>query len=114
MPDSLSKSITNLLKKRPKNRGELWELYNAISSEIMGKYELSIDVHQKDEDTVETVYNITDFDKAELSAGEFTYEYPDFHEIFSEGIQLTLSGITDFTIKRSEISKKRKIKKKKI
>jgi len=98
LSDSLSDHILKMVSKDSKKRGELWQLYNLLVGELQKKYDLVIDT-PSDKQLLKKIDKITDFDVEDWEEGEsHTYEFLDFHEVLSEGIELLLNGITDFTI----------------
>lgn len=56
--DDLSKMILKGLEKKQNDRVSLWEINDVIAEEIRGTYNLSLDVHQKDENTIVKVIEI--------------------------------------------------------
>lgn len=98
LSDSLSNHILKMVSKDPKDRGELWQLYNLLVGELQKTYELNVTT-PSDKQLLNKIDEITDFDVETWEEGEdYTYDFPDFHEVLSEGIELLLNGITDFTI----------------
>lgn len=98
IPKNISDLILGMLKKKELDRIELWEINDAIAKELQKELTLAVSV-LSDEDKLKLVAEITDFSLEGLTDGKpFVYPFPDFSEILSEGLQLILSGITEFQI----------------
>ncbi|MCS1383592.1 serine/threonine protein kinase [Lysinibacillus sphaericus] len=100
MSDELSSLIMKLLSKDISNRASLWEVNDAIAKELQKKFVFTMDIDPTDLDTIEIIYDITDFGKDGLISNEgIEWVFPDFSEILSEGIQLVLNDILNFEIR---------------
>lgn len=100
IPKSISDAILRALQKKPKDRIELWRLYDTIAEKIRSKYIMKVDVHESPKKVRDLVAEITDFSEKGLAEGPFEFTFPDFSEVLSESIQLVLSGITTFKVRQ--------------
>jgi Serine/threonine protein kinase len=98
--EQLSKAIMETLIKDNHKRGALWELSDAIAREIQGVYNIEVDVHNDPPEIQQLVYKITQFDEEALATNSFDFDFPDFSEALSEGLQLILSDITKISIRK--------------
>lgn len=105
MSEELSDGILKMVAKNEEDRGSLWELNDIIAKELHKTFSLTISVDKNNKNEIKKVCELTDFsDENFLEKGESSYDFPDFNEILSEGIQLILQDITTFEIKAMEKS----------
>ncbi|QPK51813.1 serine/threonine-protein kinase [Paenibacillus polymyxa] len=96
LPKEISDAIFGLIKKEKSDRKELWEVNDAIAKELQKRLTLSVTVQNDIE--IKKIADITDFGIEGLKEGNFSFEFPDFSEAISEGLQLLLAGITNFKL----------------
>lgn len=102
LSNELSEIIIKMLSKDAKDRPELWEINDVIAKELKGNYELTVYVKNEDKELKEKIHMITDFEFEEdnLVTGSSTSLFIDFTEVLSEGIQLIVSNINHFVIRK--------------
>lgn len=89
--EELAKAILKLLEKEQEDRpGGIWEINDIVAKELQATYEVCIDISDEDENIIQTVGDLGDFNIELLKEGEFKCEFPDFNEVLSEGIQLCI------------------------
>lgn len=99
MTQDLSNIILKMVNKQIGERGSLWELNDTIAKELQRTFELHVSADKEDEEKIKKICEITDFSEDRLKGkGEASFEFPDFNEILSEGLQLILNDITSFNI----------------
>lgn len=96
----ISDMIMNLIQKDEDKRGELWEILDCIAKEIQKQYEFQCDFSSKNDKELKNIYEITEIDEETMKAGHAEIDFPDYSEVLSEGIELILSGVTEFKILR--------------
>ncbi|PFA47909.1 hypothetical protein CN391_25925 [Bacillus anthracis] len=110
--EGLSDLILKMLSKKIEDRAELWELNDILFEELVGEYELIIDISSVDEEIREKVYSILEceIDEDELLEEQFVYKFNNFSEILSEAIQLLIAKFSGFQIKKTKKNNRLKIK----
>ena len=99
IPSKISDAIAVMLNKAPKDRGELWKIHDAISEELIGKYKLAINLPDAPDDVLDIASKITDITREAIRTNK-PITFPDCHEAISEGVELALSGILQFTLRK--------------
>lgn len=102
MSDELSSKILNTMEKNPKDRSSLWELSDQIAKELIGKYQLVIDVHQESDEILKKIDEITDISISDLKIGKRYAMFEDYTELLSESIQLILMGVYNLDVIKDE------------
>lgn len=99
MPEELSEIIVNMVAKGSGDRAALWQVNDILAKELQRNFKLTLNMNAASDEIIDKVCDITDFDKGELKeSGEYEFDFPDFNEVLSEGIQLILNDITSFQI----------------
>lgn len=104
LPETISNLIMNFMEKDPSDRVELWELRDALATEIQGTYRIQMDCSKESEEFRDLVYNITDFDNSDIKNGSIAYTYPDFTEALSECMQLSILGVKNLKIQKKSVN----------
>ncbi|MEG7928115.1 serine/threonine protein kinase [Bacillus cereus] len=102
--EDLSNSIVKAMAKNASDRIPLWQLYEAIATELLGTYEIEGNFTKHSDETLDMIAGITDFSVPEMKEGEVSYAFADYGELLSESIQLILLGATEFKIIKRESS----------
>jgi serine/threonine-protein kinase len=100
--NEISTAIMNCILKKPDDRYALWHLHDIISKEIQHSFTMTVNVN-KNNAKRNILVNITNFDEEGIrkNNGKCIWNYPDYDEGLSEGLQLVLSGITELKIYKS-------------
>lgn len=100
IPQKISDVIMKCLEKNENDRPELWEILDEFTEELRCVHEMTIDVSTESSEVQELVNEITEFDLETLKAEAMQIDFPDYHEIFSESIELILSNVSNFKISK--------------
>lgn len=99
MTEELSDFIMKMLSKNADDRGSLWELNDILAKDLQKTFSLEISIEKDNDEIIEKVCQITDFSEEDLKeSGEYSFKFPDFNEVLSEGIELILNDIYSFKI----------------
>lgn len=99
MNEELSTIIIGMVTKNSDDRKPLWELNDILAKELQKSYELTIELDQENDSTIEKVCEITDFPTEIFKkTGKHSFDFPDFNEVLAEGIELVLNGVFSFQI----------------
>jgi serine/threonine protein kinase len=104
MTKELSATILHMVSKDSDDRASLWQLNDILANELQRTFKLQVSVDKKNADTINKVCMITDFPREDLKkTGKYSFKFPDFNEVMSEGIQLILNDISSFQIKAIKV-----------
>lgn len=102
LSEELEQAILKMLSKERDERVELWELNDILAKELQKTFKLTIkvDKHIDNVDNViDKISSIADLSVKQLKDGkEVGFDFPDFNEVLSDGLQLILNDITNFKI----------------
>ncbi|MBJ8078255.1 hypothetical protein JDS92_23260, partial [Bacillus cereus group sp. N12] len=99
----LSDAILNYMEKYSDARITLWRLNDILINELSGKYKLILQLQGESADIQAKAEQIIDCDFDHIKQGNFEFEFIDFVEVMSEGIELILAGITGFKIEQETV-----------
>lgn len=110
MTEELSSIILEMLSKDIDDRASLWKLNDILAKELQRTFELNVSIDKNNDEVIDKVCTITDFPQEEFRGnGEYSFTFPDFNEVLSEGIELVLNDITSFTITAQETEKEKEL-----
>lgn len=99
----VSGAILGMLKKNKNEREGLWFVNDTIAKELQKSLNFTIKVDPDNEEEIKKIADITDFPEEDLKGDLFSFDFPDFAEVLSEGLQLLLNGISNFKISTKKI-----------
>lgn len=103
MTKELSDIILEMISKEGDKRASLWQFNDIIARELQNTFKLKVSVDKSNSDVIDKVCEITDFGREALEKdGQGSFNFPDFSEVLSEGIELIINDITSFSIETLE------------
>lgn len=104
LPSDVSSILLKCLAKDPDDRPPLWQVSDTFAKQIRCLHWMTIDFTNSTESERESIIRITDAEVSDLKDPEFTVQFEDFSECYSEMISLVLLDIYRCTIDKESIS----------
>ncbi len=100
---AVSDAIARAMAKEPADRGELWQIHDALAPLAYRPWSINVDLEKNSPELAEVAAAILDLDPESVSAKESVgVHFPDPHEALQELAQLVAAGVRGIQLERQD------------